>query len=141
MVADSFQFDAVTSMKEAFPECDPGIAPLGGRVLVQIRRTANKTRSGLVLVQDTKETVKWNTQTAKIVALGPLAYRNRETAQDWPEGQWVKVGDFVRAPRWGGDRHEVIVDDGDPVVFAVFNDHEIISKITGNPLDVKAYIL
>lgn len=94
-----------------------------------------------MLVQDTKETVKWNTQTAKIVALGPLAYRNRETAQDWPEGQWVKVGDFVRAPRWGGDRHEVIVDDGDPVVFAVFNDHEIISKITGNPLDVKAYIL
>jgi hypothetical protein len=74
--------------------------------------------------------------------MGPIAFKNRETAEPWPEGTWVKVGDFVRVPRWGGDRVEVPFNGKeDPVVFVVFNDHELITRITGNPLDQKAYIL
>lgn len=142
MSADSFQTEMAEELSDAFPEVDPGVEPLGGRVMIQLKRTVNKTKSGIVLVEETKDTVKWNNQVAKVVKLGPLAFRNRETNEAWPEGLWVKEGDFVRVPRWNGDRIEVKVKGSeDPVVFVIFNDHEMIAKITGNPLEVKAYIL
>ncbi len=31
--------------------------------------------------------------------------------------------------------------DNDPIVFVVFNDHELITKIEGDPLRIKTYIL
>ena len=43
----------------AFPSVDPGATPLGGRILVQLRRTKKKTQSGLILVSETKEAEKW----------------------------------------------------------------------------------
>lgn len=141
MASDSYTHEVSQTLNEAFPDVDPGNAPLGPRVMVQLRRVSNKTKSGIVLVEETKETVKWNGQVAKVISLGPIAFKNRETAADWPEGMWVKPGDFIRCPRWGGDRVEVPVKDGDPVVFVIFNDHEIISKVTGDPLAIKAYIL
>lgn len=142
MATEMFGYEATQTMTEAFPEVDPGIKPLGGRVLIQMRRTSRKTKSGLLIVKETEDTIKWNQQVGKVVALGPLAFRNRETLEIWREGAWVGVGDFVRVPRWNGDRLEVPVKDSDdPVVFVVFNDHEIISKVTGDPLNQKAYIL
>jgi len=52
-------------MAWAFPSVDPGATPLGGRVMVQIRRSKKKTtKGGIVLVEETKETEKWNTQVA-----------------------------------------------------------------------------
>ncbi len=141
MTTEMFEDGAPQTMREAFPDVDPGVMPLGGRVLVQIRRTVNRTKSGLILVESTKDTVKWNQQIAMVVALGPLAYRNRDDLGPWREGAWVKVGDFVRIPRWNGDRVEVRVKDGDPVVFVTFNDHEIISKVTGDPLKQTVYVL
>ena len=26
--------------------------------------------------------------------------------QGWPEGSWCEVGDYIRVPKWGGDRWE-----------------------------------
>jgi co-chaperonin GroES (HSP10) len=127
----------------AFPNVDPGNAPLGGRVLVQLRRTKKKTAGKIILVEETKETEKWNGQVAKVVAIGPLAYRHRDTMELWPEGTWAAVGDYVRVPKWGGDRWEVADvnnPDEDPALFMIMNDHELITKVTGNPLSVKAYI-
>lgn len=140
--SESFNHEGSQSLVDAFPDVDPGIVPLGGRVLVQLRRTAKKTKSGIVLVEETKDTVRWNNQVAKVVRLGALAFRNRETMNQWPEGSWVKVGDFIRVPRWNGDRIEVPVKDSEePVTFVVFNDHELISRIEGDPLAVKVYVL
>lgn len=141
MASDSFQSEESQTLEQAFPEVDPLNEPLGPRIMVQLRRVSSKTKGGIVLVEDTKETVKWNGQVAKVVSLGPLAFKNRETNEYWPEGAWAKVGEFIRCPRWGGDRIEVKMSDGDPVIFVIFNDHEIISKVTGDPLAVKAYIL
>ena len=128
----------------AFPSVDPGAQPLGGRILVQLRRTHKKaTSAGIILVEETKETEKWNGQVAKVVAIGPLAYRHRDTMALWPEGTWAAVGDYVRVPKWGGDRWEVPDPnnpDEDPALFMIMNDHELITKVTGNPLSVKAYI-
>lgn len=132
-------------VREAFPALDPGAKPLGARVLVQLRRVKKKTSSGgIILVEETRETEKWQNMVAKVIELGPLAFKKRDTMEPWVEGIWCEVGDFVRVPKWGGDRWEVPVpgaaDDEDPVLFMVLNDHELIAKITGNPLDVKAFV-
>jgi co-chaperonin GroES (HSP10) len=128
----------------AFPSVDPGAKPLGGRILVQLRRTKKKTSgSGIILVEETKETEKWQNMVAKVIYVGPLAFKHRDTMQSWPEGSWCEPGDFIRVPKWGGDRWEVAVPsepDEDPALFAVFNDHEMIAKVTGDPLTMKAYL-
>lgn len=129
----------------AFPVVDPGAKPLGGRILVQLRRTKKKaTSAGIILVEETKETEKWNNMVAKVLMIGPLAFKNRDTMQSWPEGSWVEVGDYIRVPKWGGDRWEVKVpgedDLEDPALFMVLNDHEIIASVTGDPLAMKAFL-
>ena len=128
----------------AFPSVAPGATPLGGRILVQLRRTKKKTSgSGIILVEETKETEKWQNMVAKVIHVGPLAFKHRDTMQAWPEGSWCEPGDFIRVPKWGGDRWEVEVPgqpDEDPALFAVFNDHEVIAKVLGNPLNMKAYL-
>jgi co-chaperonin GroES (HSP10) len=129
----------------AFPSVDPGAKPLGGRILVQLRRTKRKTSgSGIILVEETKETEKWQNMVAKVVAIGPLAFKHRDSMQSWPEGSWCEVGDYIRVPKWGGDRWEVKVpgdeEHEDPALFAIFNDHEVIAKVTGNPLTMRAYL-
>jgi len=129
----------------AFPVVDPGAKPLGGRILVQLRRTKQKTTgAGIILVEETKETEKWNNMVAKVLMIGPLAFKNRDTMESWPEGSWCSVGDYIRVPKWGGDRWEVKVpgedDLEDPALFMVLNDHEVIATVTGNPLAMKAFL-
>jgi co-chaperonin GroES (HSP10) len=129
----------------AFPVVDPGARPLGGRILVQLRRTKKKaTSAGIILIEETKETEKWNNMVAKVLMIGPLAFKNRDTMASWPEGSWCEVGDYIRVPKWGGDRWEVKVpnedDLEDPALFMVLNDHEIIATVTGNPLAMKAFL-
>jgi len=132
-------------LREAFPAVDPGAKPLGARVLVQLRRTKKTVTSmGIVLVSETKETEKWQNMVAKVIEIGPLAFKKRDTMEPWPEGSWCEVGDYLRVPKWGGDRWEVPVpnesSEEDPALFMVLNDHEIIAKLTGDPLAMKAFI-
>jgi co-chaperonin GroES (HSP10) len=129
----------------AFPSVDPGAKPLGGRILVQLRRSKQKTTSaGIILVEETKETEKWQNMVAKVIEIGPLAFKHRDTMLPWPEGSWIEVGDYIRVPKWGGDRWEVPLPDADdhedPALFMVLNDHEVIAKLTGDPLAMKAFI-
>ena len=132
------------ALQEAFPAVEPGAVPVGGRILVQWRATRKTvTSSGIVLVEETKETEKWNNQVAKVIAIGPLAFKKRDTLEPWPEGNWIEVGDYVRMPKWGGDRWEVPYGDpslGESALFSVFNDHEVIAKVTMDPLKVKAFL-
>ena len=73
----------------AFPSVDPGAKPLGGRVLVQLRRTKKTvTSAGIILVEETKETEKWNNMVAKVIENGPLAFKKRDSMEPWPEGSW-----------------------------------------------------
>ena len=128
----------------AFPDVPAGQAPFGGRVIVQLRRI-KKNAGKIILVEETKENEKWNNMIGRVVAVGPLAYRNRDTMATWPEGSWAQIGDFVRVPRWGGDRWERPVlgeENGDlsPVLFMTINDHEVIAKVTDDPLSFKAYV-
>jgi hypothetical protein len=69
---------------EAFPDADPGITPFGSRVLVQIRSPKSKTASGIILDSGSRDTEKWNTQVAKVINVGALAFKNRNTMDPWP---------------------------------------------------------
>lgn len=128
------------SLAEAFPETDPGIQPFGSRVLVQIRNPKQRTASGIILDNGTKETEKWNTQSAKVISMGPLAFKNRNTMEPWPEGNWCQPGEFVRVPKYGGDRFECDLGDVGSALFCVFNDLDIIGRVTIDPRKMRAFI-
>jgi co-chaperonin GroES (HSP10) len=129
------------TLEDLFPPVDPEFRPFGSRVLVQLRRIVAKTKSGIILAQNTKDTEAWNIQVARIIACGPLAFKRRDTAEAWPEGVWAKVGDFVKVPRWGGDRWSINMEDGgEPVSIVLCNDSDLIGAYTGDPLKIKAYL-
>ena len=137
--------DIEQTLAEAFPVLDPLMLPYGGRVLVQLRAVKEKvTSAGIYIPEETKEVEKWNTMVGKVIAIGPLAFRNRDTNEPWPEGAWAAIGDFVRVPKWGGDRWEIDFEDErgakGRALFTFFNDHELIGKVTGDPRSIKAFI-
>ena len=118
------------SEQECFPDIDPGVEVVGDRVLVQLRREKTTSKGGIILVDETKQTLRFNETVAKVVQIGPLAYKNLDDLQPWIEGPWCKVGDLVRTIKYGGDRFVVNPDDGGaPVVFITLQAREIISKI------------
>jgi co-chaperonin GroES (HSP10) len=128
-------------LQDAFPVVDPGAVPLGARVLVQMRLPKKRmTTSGIILAAETVDTEKAQNPVGKVVAIGPLAFKKRDTMESWPEGSWVDVGDFVRVPRWTGDRWEIQVSKDDVVQFMLMNDHEIIAKLTSDPLEMRAFV-
>lgn len=127
---------------ELFPVVDPEFRPYGHRVVVQVRRVVNKTKSGIILSTSAKETEIYNSQVGKIIAMGPLAFRMRSTGEPWPEGVWGKVGDYVKVPRWGGDRWTIGLNDGlEPVMLATLADSDLIGEYTGDILKVRSYLL
>ena len=96
-------FDYV-SIDQAFPDVKPGCEPLGNQVLLQIRQPLLTTSGGLRIDAETRKTEFDNTQVAKVIAVGSLAFHTRDTGQEWPEGSWCQPGDFVRIGKYQGDR-------------------------------------
>ena len=130
------------AMAEAFPAVNAGIQPFGSRVLIQIRTPKKTSAGGIIIdIHGSNETEKWNTQIGKVVALGPLAFKNRDSMATWPEGEWCKAGEYVRVAKYGGDRWEVkIPGTNDSAMFVIFNDLDIIGQVTGDPLAIRAFI-
>ena len=126
----------------AFPNVDPGFKPFGTRVIVQIRSAKTKSKGGIIFIDETLEIEKWNTQVAKIVALGPSAFRYRSGPREgelFIEGGWCEVGDYVRIPKFLQDKWSIPFSDHE-VLFMLVNDVDILAGMTVNPLEVKAYI-
>ena len=131
------------SLDEAFPEADPGLIPFGSDVLVQLRTPRTVSAGGIVMVEETRETDQWNTQVAKVIAFGPVCFCNRETLQKWPEGDWCKPGDYVRVPKYGGDRWWVEAPDSvdGKALFVLVNDLDLKGRVPeGKVLGMVAYI-
>lgn len=95
------------SIDAAFPAVNPGHRPLGNLILVQIRQPELRTGGGIILDSELRKAEQNNTQVAKVISVGPLAFKSRDTAQPWPEGAWAEVGSFVRIPKYQGDRFTV----------------------------------
>jgi co-chaperonin GroES (HSP10) len=146
----------LTALEMAFPAIEFAHQPCGEFVIVQLRSARRFSASGLDL-SAAKQTEEDNTQVALVAAIGPGCFKNRSTGELWPEGPWYKVGDYVRCPKYGGDRITAKVkyhlpermvgvqmrdaeEVEDDVVFAVFKDRDIHAVVTGDPLQVKAYL-
>ena len=90
MTESKYQVDG-RSEADCFPAVDPGIQLKGNRIVVQLRKAKDVSKGGIILVSDTKATEKWNEVIAKVVAVGPLAYRDLNTLEPWPEGDRKSV--------------------------------------------------
>lgn len=132
-----------SSLDEAFPKADPGLEPFGSQVLVQLRTPPTKSKGGILLTEESRETDQWNTQVAKIISFGPVAFHNRETLEPWPEGAWAQIGEYARVPKYGGDRWWVDAEGVDKKsLFVVFNDLDLIGRVPEDKvLGMVAYIL
>lgn len=128
-------------MLAAFPPVDPGAVPCGSRLLVQLRSPKTMSAGGIILHAETVETEQWNTQIAKVIAVGPLAFKHRDTQIEWKEGAWCKPGDFIRFNKYIGDRFEVPIDGDNKGLFVIINDLEVTARVTGDPLSVRAWIV
>ena len=133
------------SLEDAFPNIDPGLEPYGSRVLVQIRRAKTRTASGIIVAPAARATEHDLTQIALVRKCGPLAFKNRDKGIEWVEGAWAQPGDFVRVPQYGGDRWGVAIPNPNStsdeyVTFVVFDDLDLIGKVTCDPLSVVAYV-
>jgi co-chaperonin GroES (HSP10) len=126
------------ALKERFPETDPDVEPLGWNVLVQIMLPKEMTDGGVWIPEDTQDANADTTQVAKVIAAGPLAFKSRNNGAQWPEGSWVSTGDFVRVPRYGGDRFKVKSGTKN-VQFAFVRDLDLIARLTGDPTKVISY--
>lgn len=132
------------TLEEAWPtDVDPGIKPFHNLVLVQYPTPKAKTKSGIILAEETRTIVQANSVVVKVIAMGPVAFRNRETLEMWPEGAWAKVGDFVRVGKYDPDKWEVLrgktKDDG-VVLFGLVEDMNLKGLVTADPLSIVAYV-
>ena len=120
-------------IEKHFPNVEPGARPTGNQVMIQLRTVPKQSSGGIVLVEETKVFNKGNTQVARLVKCGQIAFKDRGTGETWKEGAWAEVGDIVLAPRYGGFRFEVPVPGtDDEAIFAIINDFDIKMVIEGN---------
>jgi co-chaperonin GroES (HSP10) len=120
-------------VKEHFPEVDCGAVPCGPKVVVQLRTVKEQSAGGIILAQATKEFNNGNTQIARVIKMGAIAFRDRSSGDTWKEGAWAEIGDLVVIPRWGGFRWDVeIPGTKEKAIFAVFDDTNIQMRVESN---------
>lgn len=128
-------------LDELFPKIDIEFEPFGHRVVVQIRRVVAKSKGGIILAAETKANESYNNCIGRLISVGPLAFKDRKTAQPWPEGVWAGLGDYVKVNRYGGDRWSIDLEDGlEPIAFAMVADSDLIGKYTGDVRKVRAHL-
>lgn len=137
--APRVEFDQ--TLEEAFPTVAHNLEPFGSRVLVQMRTAKKITKGGIALPGETQETIQWNNQVGKVIAVGPTAFKDQKTLEPWPEGDWCKKGDYVRVPKHGGDKYEVKVpgrkeDDGDVALFVAVDHLNLLGRVPDPMADV-----
>lgn len=128
------------AMKVAFPDVDPGVVPFGYLILVQLRTPRKLTKGGLIIPDIVQDAERYRVQTGLVRAMGPSAFKRRDTLEEWPEGNWCFNGDFVRCPMYGGDRWVVPVPNSsskdDHAIFMMCKDTDLTGLVTGDPLAV-----
>jgi len=125
--------DKAEYVAKNFPDIVPKVKPAGNQILIQLKTVTKKSSGGIVLVEETRDFNQGNTQVAKLVKVGQIAYQDRNTGETWKEGAWANVGDLVLAPRFGGFRFELpIPGSDDTAVFALINDFDVKMVIEGD---------
>ena len=80
-----------TDVEEA-PDPSPLPELPGYHVLVRPISVKSQTKGGIFIPDSTKEDMSYLTTVGKVIALGDLAYAEKDK---FPNGPWCKVGDYV----------------------------------------------
>lgn len=108
-----------------FPDVDPCLKPVGGRVLVQIQKVPEVTKGGVWRPQQALDADQGVMDVAKVIAVGDMAFRDKDTGKPRPGAPWYEPGQLVIIPRHGGLRRQ---HKGIP--FALFFDDDILGVVT-----------
>lgn len=117
---------SVEKIERYFPDVEHGIKPQLNNVLVMGKWIPKTTSSGLILVDEHREMESHQIAIGKIVAVGPLAFKDRKTLEPWAECE-IGVGDFVFVPR-SGDRINKHVGE-ETYKYIMFTDLQITAKL------------
>lgn len=114
---------------ESFPNIDIDnlLTPVYSRVLLQARHSQKKTAGGILLSDVTQDERKRITSVFKVVAVGPLAFKDSEGSVIAE----VSVGDYVVAGKNIGVKLTVpnLDDASDPCVIHVCDDLDVLVKV------------
>ena len=108
--------------------------PLNWKILIQPAEISTETKGGIILPETAKDNQQILTAHGHVVAIGELAYRDRDTGAKWRQETTPKVGDFVTFGKYAGQK--IVVNN---VRFILLNDDEITS-ILPEGVKVTAYI-
>ena len=97
--------------------------PVGWKVLVKPIEPKKKTDGGVYLPAQSVDAEEFIIAHGTIIAIGELAYRDRETGARW-KGTWPSIDDHVAFGRYAGQK--LIVDNQK---FLLLNDDEITAII------------
>lgn len=117
-----------------FPDVSCGREPMGNKITVQLMSVQQKSKGGILLSESTKDFNKQATTVARVVKLGKIAYRDRNSGDLWKEGAWCEVGDIVLVHRYGGlNRVEIPYGEKgeERAIFCTYNDYDVLDKVTG----------
>lgn len=115
---------------------DPQIlpSPVGMRVLIRPVGPKEKSKGGILLPDQAKDAEEYNNARGRVLAVGPMAFRDKRTGTEWFGGPWAKKGDWVIFGKFAGQK---IVVSG--VKMILINDEDITATIP-NPDIMAAYI-
>lgn len=88
-------------------ELSPGINPVEFNVLVLVAELEEKSRGGIIIVDDAKDREELGGIEGLLVAKSPMAFRFDEAPRDM---RWPEPGDRVTFAKWAGS--VVMGDDG-----------------------------
>ena len=101
--------------------------PTGYRIVLFPLKLDSKTKSGIILTDETVTESQLTTNICKVLKVGPDAYKDKEK---FPTGPWCKTDDWVLITRYAGSR--IRIDGGE---LRIINDDEILAVID-DPRDI-----
>ena len=101
--------------------------PSGYRITLFPLKLDSKTKSGIILTDDTVQESQLTTNICKVLKVGPDAYKDKDK---FPTGPWCKTDDWVLITRYAGSR--IRIDGGE---LRIINDDEILAVID-DPRDI-----
>ena len=107
--------------------------PKGWKVLVEKIKPKEKTAGGILLPDQAIEAESYLSICAKVVRVGPLCWRDRETGERWRCDDWAEPGDWVIIPKFTQFKMDI---EGREYRFV--NDDEIIA-VVDDPTAIKVY--
>ena len=101
--------------------------PSGYRITLFPLKLDSKTKSGIILTDDTVQESQLTTNICKVLKVGPDAYKDKKK---FPHGAYCKEGEWVIISKYAGTR--IKLADGE---IRILNDDEILGTIL-EPTDV-----